>query len=55
MPPPPDATGFVKGITATTKPFVFTSGKHMLAVSAQMPNGLESDFNKGCTTIVKIR
>jgi hypothetical protein len=55
MPAPPDAAGLVKGLTATTKPYVYTAGRHMLAVTAQMPNGSESDLNKGCTTIVKIR
>ena len=54
MPVPADATGFVKGIAGTTKPFLFTSGKHMVAVSAQMPDGSESDLNQ-CTKIIKIR
>lgn len=51
--PPAGAIGLVKGISGTTKVLTFNSGKHMLAVSAQMPNGLESDLSK-CTTIVKI-
>jgi hypothetical protein len=54
MPVPTDASGFVKGITGTSKPFVFTSGKHMVAVSAQMPDGSESDLDQ-CKTIIKIR
>jgi hypothetical protein len=54
MPAPADASGFVKGITGTTKPFLFTSGRHMVAVSAQMPDGSESDLNQ-CTKIIKIR
>jgi hypothetical protein len=53
IPVPTDASGFVKGITATTKPFLFTSGKHRVAVSAQMPDGSESDLNR-CTKIIKI-
>ncbi len=53
MPAPAEATGFVKGITGTTKPFLFTSGSHMVAVSAQMPDGSESDLNQ-CTKIIKI-
>ena len=53
MPAPADATGFVKDLTATTKAFLFTPGKHRLAVSAQMPNGSESELSK-CTVIVKI-
>jgi hypothetical protein len=50
---PAGASGFVKNISATTDPLLFNSGRHMLAVSAQMPNGLESDLSK-CTTIVKV-
>ena len=53
MPVPTDATGFVKGITGTSKPFVFTSGRHMVAVSAQMPDGSESDLDQ-CKTVIKI-
>lgn len=51
--PPDGAEGFVKGVSGTTKPLLFNPGKHMLAISAQMPNGLESDLIK-CTTMVKI-
>jgi hypothetical protein len=54
MPAPADATGFVKGISGTTEPFLFTSGSHMVAVSAQMPDGSESDLNQ-CAKIIKIR
>ena len=53
IPAPAHATGFVKGITGTTKPFLFTSGRHMVAVSAQMADGSESDLNQ-CTKIIKI-
>lgn len=42
IPVPRGATGLVKGITATTPPLVFESGKHLLAVVARMPNGVES-------------
>jgi len=52
MPPPAGATGFVKDITATTEPFLFTSGKHMVAVSAQMADGSESNLSL-CTKIIK--
>jgi hypothetical protein len=54
MPVPPDATGFVEGITTTTRPFLFASGKHTVAASAQMPDGSESDLNQ-CTKIIKVR
>lgn len=53
IPVPSGATGLVKGISGTSESLVFRSGRHMIAVSAQMPNGTESDFSK-CTTIVKI-
>ena len=53
IPTPANATGFVKEITGTTKPFLFTSGKHMVAVSAQKPDGSESDLSQ-CTRIIKI-
>ena len=52
---PVGATGYVKGISATTKPFLWVPGKHKLAVSAQMANGQESEFLDKCTTIVTIR
>ena len=53
IPAPADATGFVKGITGTSKPFLFTSGRHMVAVSAQMADGSESDLSR-CSKIIKI-
>jgi hypothetical protein len=53
MPVPAGAGGFVQGISATTAPLLFNSGRHLLAVSAQTPDGSESDLSK-CTTIVKI-
>ena len=54
IPAPVGATDYVKGISVTTKPFLWFPGKHRLAVSAQMPNGKESDLSK-CTTIIEIR
>lgn len=53
IPVPSGATGFVKGISATTEPLLFESGRHLLAVTAQMPNGLESDSSK-CTVWVEV-
>jgi hypothetical protein len=50
---PAGATGHVKGMSVTTKSLLFNPGRHVFAVSAQMPNGMESDLSK-CTTIVKI-
>lgn len=53
FPPPAGATGVVKGITATTPLLVFEPGKHLLAVTAQMSKGDESDPNK-CTIWVDV-
>ena len=52
-PVPTGASGIVKGISATTESLVFASGKHKVAVSAQMSDGSESDLSK-CATIVEI-
>ncbi|HWO39097.1 MAG TPA: hypothetical protein VNO32_60760, partial [Candidatus Acidoferrum sp.] len=53
IPVPSGARGLVKGISGTSESHSFRSGKHMIAVSAQMPNGIESNLSE-CTTIVKI-
>jgi hypothetical protein len=53
MPVPAGAKGLVKGISGTSEPQLFNSGRHMVAVAAQMPNGVESDLSK-CATIVRI-
>jgi hypothetical protein len=53
MPVPSGASGLVKGISGTTEPLLFNSGRHLLAVSAQMPDGSESDLSK-CTIIARI-
>lgn len=54
LPVPAGATGLMKGISFTTERRLFSSGKHMVAVSAQSENGIESDLQK-CTTTVKVR
>jgi len=48
------ASGLVKGISFTTERRLFKSGKHKVAVAAQLENGLESDLDK-CAMIVKLR
>jgi hypothetical protein len=53
IPVPSGATGSVKGISATTEPLLLESGRHLLAVTAQMPSGLESDSSK-CTVWVEV-
>jgi hypothetical protein len=45
VPVPPDAKGAMKGITGTSPPLAFESGKHLIAVTAQMPDKKESDPN----------
>jgi hypothetical protein len=46
--PPAGANGVDKGIAATTPLLLFEPGKHLLAVTAQMSKGNDSDPNK-CT------
>lgn len=43
IPVPTGAHGKVKGISATTPLLLFESGKHLIAVVAQSPQGAESD------------
>jgi|GEM_PF-3464239 len=43
LPVPTGAHGKVKGISATTPLLLFESGKHLIAVVAQSPQGAESD------------
>ncbi len=43
FPPPADASGFVKGIVVTTPLLPFKPGKHLLAITAQLSKGGESD------------
>lgn len=50
---PTGAKGLVTGISATTEPLLFESGKHRVAVAAQAPDGSESDL-KACSTIIQI-
>ncbi|MDE3168820.1 MAG: hypothetical protein KGL75_01655 [Acidobacteriota bacterium] len=42
IPVPSQPHGFVKGISATTAPLLFESGKHFLALVARTPDGTES-------------
>ena len=53
IPVPVGAVGFVKGISGATEPFLLDPGRHRLAVSAQMPDGTESDLRL-CITIVQV-
>ncbi|MGD1210703.1 MAG: hypothetical protein ABR973_05020 [Candidatus Acidiferrales bacterium] len=53
IPAPQDATGAVTGIAGTSPPLSFESGKHLLEVVAQYPDGTESQA-RACTTWVTI-
>ncbi len=43
IPVPQNAKGTVKGITGTSPPLAFESGRHLIAVTAQMPDKKESN------------
>ena len=53
IPLPANPQGLVKGISGETEPFLFNPGRHRIAVSAQMPDGTESDLRL-CWVIVQI-
>ena len=50
---PPDAKGLVKDISATTQSLSFESGRHLLAIAAQMRDGSETNLDK-CTVWVQV-
>jgi len=53
IPLPPHADGLVHGITATSPQLNWESGKHLLSVVAQYPDGTESQ-QSACTTWVTV-
>ena len=53
-PVPTDAMGLKKDITFTTEQRLFKTGTHMVAVAAQLDNGLESDLQK-CSVTLKMQ
>jgi hypothetical protein len=53
IPAPPGAKGPVKSITGESQPLLFESGKHLLAVTAQMVSSEESDPH-ACTVWAQI-
>jgi hypothetical protein len=53
IPVPAGARGLVKGISGTTESILFNPGRHRVAVSAQTPDGSESDLRK-CAIMVQI-
>lgn len=52
IPAPAGATGMVHGISATTPPRVFESGKHLIAVTAMDAKGVESNRNVATVWVV---
>jgi hypothetical protein len=53
VPTPAQASGNVKGITATSPPLTLAPGKHVLAVTAKSADDAESE-TKVCTTTVDV-
>jgi len=53
VPTPAQASGNVKGITATSPPLALAPGKHVLAVTARSADDAESE-TKVCTTTVDV-
>jgi len=53
IPLPPNPVGVVRGITATSPKLDFESGKHLLSVAAEGPDGRQSRKSV-CTTWVTI-
>ena len=53
VPTPAQASGNMKGITATSPPLTLTPGKHTLAVTARSADDAESETNV-CTTTVDV-
>lgn len=52
IPAPPGAVGFVKGIRGTSLPLRLAAGEHILGVTAQSPEGSESDPSLCTTTVI---
>jgi hypothetical protein len=53
IPLPPDPKGKLKGITGTSQPLSFQSGKHLIAVTAKTPDEKESDLRL-CRVVIVI-
>ena len=53
VPTPAQASGTMKGITATSPPLALTPGKHVLAVTARSADDAESE-TKVCTTTIDV-
>lgn len=53
VPTPAQASGNMKGITATSPPLALAPGKHTLAVTARSADDAESETNV-CTTMIDV-
>lgn len=53
MPAKPGAKKFEQGISGTSDPQAFNSGRHRVAVAAQLSDGRESDVQQ-CSVVVTI-
>jgi hypothetical protein len=54
IPVSPGAVGLVKGISGTSQPVPLAAGEHSLSVTAQSPDGSESEASL-CTTTVRVK
>lgn len=54
IPVPADVTGFVRGIAGTSQPILLPAGEHILAVTAESADGLESDSG-ACATRIQVK
>jgi hypothetical protein len=54
VPTPAQASGNMKGITATSPPLALAPGKHILAVTARSADDAESE-TKVCTTTIEVK
>jgi hypothetical protein len=54
IPVPADAAGFVRGIAGASRPILLPAGEHILAVTAESADGLESDSG-ACATRIQVK
>jgi hypothetical protein len=52
IPVPPGAIGFVKGIRGTSQPLRLAAGEHILGLTAQSPDGAQSEPSLCTTTVI---
>jgi hypothetical protein len=54
IPTPGGAVGFVKGITGASPPILLPAGEHIVAVTAESGDGVESDSG-ACTARIQVK